>query len=334
MLDDRKASILGALVQAYIETALPVGSGRLASALALDVSSATVRNEMAQLEAAGYLAKPHTSAGRIPTEQGYRFFVDNLVEPIRLAPMDRQQVRSFFGNAHGEMEWILQETSKLLAAVTGSAGVVVAPHSDHEILRSVQVVDLGAGHALLVIVTANGSVEKHALQLAEDDRELEETLARATSHLSTHLCGHCLAALPQVPLTGRELIDKVLVQVRGALDDLAAIQETAYVGGASVMAEALDDPDRIRRVLDLLERQIVVVGLIRDLMDRGLSVAIGSETGVEPLVDCSLVVAPYNIGGEVAGSIGVLGSTRMNYPQVLATVGVVGRRLSDHLTEG
>ena len=334
MLDDRKASILGALVKAYIETAQPVGSGRLASVLAVDVSPATVRSEMAQLEVAGYLVKPHTSAGRVPTEKGYRFFVDNLVEPIRLAAIERQQVRSFFGNAHGEMECILQETSKLLAAMTGSAGLVVAPDSDHEILRSVQVVYLGAGHALLVIVTANGSVEKHALELAEDGIELEETLARVARHLSIHLCGHRLAALPQVPLTGQELIDKVLVQVGGALDDLAAIQETAYVGGASVMAEALEDPDRVRRVLDLLERQIVVVGLIRDLMDRGLSVAIGTETGVEPLAGCSLVVAPYNIGGEAAGSIGVLGSTRMDYPQVLATVGVVGRRLGDHLTEG
>lgn len=334
MLDDRKASILGALVEAYIETAQPVGSGRLSSAWSVDVSPATVRTEMAQLQEAGYLVKPHTSAGRVPTEKGYRFFVDNLVEPVRLAAIDRRQVRSFFGNAHGEMEWILQETSQLLAAMTGSAGVVVAPDSDHEILRSVQIVDLGAGHALLVVVTANGSVEKHALELADDDLDFEETLARVTSHLLDYLRGHRLAALPTVPLTGQELIDRVLVQVRGALDDLAAIQETAYVGGASVMAETLEDTDRVRRVLDLLERQIVVVGLIRDLMDRGLSVAIGSETGVEPLAGCSLVVAPYKIAGEAAGSIGVLGSTRMDYPQVLATVGVVGRWLGDHLTEG
>ena len=143
-----------------------------------------------------------------------------------------------------------------------------------------------------------------------------------------------MAALPPVPPTGQESVDEILTQVGQALRDLAVIQETAYVGGASLMAQTLVAPEQIRLVLDLLERQIAVVGLIRDLMERGLRVAIGSETGLDPLADCSLVVAPYEIGGEPAGSIGVLGSTRMDYPQVLATVAVVGRRLGARLTEG
>jgi len=143
-----------------------------------------------------------------------------------------------------------------------------------------------------------------------------------------------LAALPPVPSTGRESVDEILIQVGQALRDLAVIQETAYVGGASLMAQTLVAPEQIRRGLDLLERQIAVVGLIRDLMERGSRVAIGSETGLEPLADCSLVVAPYEISGEPAGSVGVLGSTRMDYPQVLATVAVVGRRLGARLTEG
>ena len=334
MLDNRKSSILEALVEVYIESAQPVGSGRLASVPAVDVSPATVRSELAYLEASGYLVQPHTSAGRIPTEKGYRFYVDNLTGPADLDSVELRQVHDFFGSTPGELERMLQETSNLLASMTGSAGVVVAPCSDHQIVRSVQLAYLGAGHALLVIVTGNGSVEKHALELADGCVDQEETLAGASAHLSAHLRGHRLAALPPVPPTGQESVDEILTQVGQALRDLAVIQETAYVGGASLMAQTLVAPEQIRLVLDLLERQIAVVGLIRDLMERGLRVAIGSETGLDPLADCSLVVAPYEIGGEPAGSIGVLGSTRMDYPQVLATVAVVGRRLGARLTEG
>tara|TARA_B000000460_G_scaffold114883_1_gene80623 strand:- start:660 stop:1664 length:1005 start_codon:yes stop_codon:yes gene_type:complete len=334
VLDNRKSSILEALVEVYIESAQPVGSGRLASVPAVDVSPATVRSELAYLEASGYLVQPHTSAGRIPTEKGYRFFVDNLTEPTDLDAVELRQVHDFFGSTPGELERILQETSNLLASMTGSAGVVVAPDNDHQIVRSVQLADLGAGHALLVIVTGNGSVEKHALELANGYVDQEETLSGASAHLSAHLRGHRLAALPPVPPTGQESVDEILTQVGQALRDRAMIQETAYVGGASLMAQTLVAPEQIRLVLDLLERQIAVVGLIRDLMERGLRVAIGSETGLDPLADCSLVVAPYEIGGEPAGSIGVLGSTRMDYPQVLATVAVVGRRLGARLTEG
>lgn len=334
MLDHRKSSILGALIEVYIESAQPVGSGRLANASTVDVSPATVRSELAYLEAEGYLVQPHTSAGRIPTEKGYRFFVDNLSGPVGLDPMELRQVQEFFGRTPGELELMLQETSNFLASMTGSAGLVVGPDSDHQIVRSVQLADLGAGNALLVIVTATGFVEKHTLELAEDFIDQEETLAGASAHMSVHLRGHPLAGLPPIPPTGQESVDEVLIRVDQVLRDLAVIQETAYVGGASLMAETLVVPERVRRVLDLLERQIAVVGLIRDLMDRGLRVAIGSETGLEPLVDCSLVVAPYEIGGEPAGSIGVLGSTRMDYPQVLATVTAVGRRLGARLTEG
>ena len=334
MLDDRKSSILGALVEVYIESAQPVGSGRLASVRAVNVSPATVRSELADLEASGYMVQPHTSAGRIPTEKGYRFHVDNLTEPVDLDAVELRQVQDFFGSTPGELERMLQETSNLLACMTGSAGVVVAPYSDHEIVRSAQLAYLGAGYALLVIVTANGSVGKRALELADGCVDQKETLAGASAHLSDHLRGHCLAALPPVPPTGQESVDEILTQVGQALRDRAMIQETAYAGRASLMAQTLVAPEQISRVLDLLERQIAVVGLIRDLMERGLRVAIGSETGLEPLVDCSLVVAPYEIGGEPAESIGVLGSTRMDYPQVLAAVAVVGRRLGARLTEG
>ena len=334
VLDERKAEILGAVVEAYIQTAQPVGSGLVSKAASIDVSSSTVRSEMAFLESEGYLDQPHTSAGRVPTEKAYRFFVDNLAAPVTLDRLESQQVKSFFDRSHGELEEMLQETSNLLAAVTGSAGVVLSPDSDHQIVRSVQVVDLTSEQALLVLVTASGTVEKHALSISDGIDFSEEILDKVNQHLSKHLRGFRLGSLPKVISSGDATVDELVNEVEEKLEAIVESQETAYVAGKASLAGLPTEPETVQRVLDVLERQIIVVGLIRDVINRGLSVAIGTETGVEHLAECSLVVAPYEIDGEQAGSIGILGSTRMNYPQALATVGIVGRRLGTRLTEG
>src|SRR5512139_448947 len=164
MLDERKAAILRAVVEEYIDTAEPVGSGHVARAPGVDVSSATVRNEMAGLEAEGYLRQPHTSAGRVPTEKGYRFFVDHLRRPTRLPGRSAEEVRDFFARAHGEAEQMLAETSRLLSNLTNLTGVVSAPTGPAEAtIRSVQVVTLGASAAVVVAVFSDGSVEKHTI---------------------------------------------------------------------------------------------------------------------------------------------------------------------------
>src|SRR5438874_3644266 len=152
MLDDRKAAVLRAVVREYIETAQPVGSAHVARTTDLGVSPATVRNEMATLEREGYLAQPHTSAGRVPTDLGYRFFVDQLTAPGALPAVQRQQVRDFFAAAHGELEKMLHDTSQLLSDVTRYAAVVVGPPHEGACLRSVQVVGLGPHVAMVVAV--------------------------------------------------------------------------------------------------------------------------------------------------------------------------------------
>tara|TARA_B100000700_G_scaffold242164_1_gene269683 strand:+ start:9856 stop:10860 length:1005 start_codon:yes stop_codon:yes gene_type:complete len=334
-LEDRKAAILSAVVEEYIQTAQPVGSARVAAVDEVGVSSATVRNELVALEEQGYLAQPHTSAGRVPTEKGYRFFVDHLDGPRSLDAADRDQVRAFFRRSHREMEQMLADTSSLLADLTGSAAVVLAPDRDHQEVRSVQVVGLTGELALLVLVMANGTVEKHTLDLVGPAADpTDATLAVAAAHLSGVLIGQSLATTVDTPVTGDEGVDEVLATVSRVLAARQVATGRAWVGGTAQVAAAFGEVERVRQVLDVLERQFIVVSLIRDVIDRGLSVAIGSETGVEPLADCSLVVAPYEIDGEAAGSIGVLGPTRMDYSQALATVAVVGRRLGDHLTEG
>jgi heat-inducible transcriptional repressor len=334
MLDDRKAAILQAVVQEYIETAQPVGSNRVARQHGLNVSPATVRNEMSVLERDGYLAQPHTSAGRIPTDKGYRFFVDQLTDVGALPSVKRQQVKAFFAHAHGELEQMLLDTSRLLSSLTDCAAVVVGPqHEGSAVVRSVHLVDLGGRAAVAVVVFNNGSVEKHTIELEADDGS--ELVVAAGAHLNAHLVDRTLASADLIPASGDKKLDRLTQAVVAAITAVESSEgEHVFVGGASRMAAAFDAVDTVRSVLSTLEQQYVIVTLLREVLDGSLTVSIGAELGLEPLAECALVVAPYAIEGETAGTIGVLGPTRMNYPDAMAAVAVVSRRLGSRLSEG
>lgn len=333
MLDERKASILRAVVQEYIETAQPVGSGRVSDAPGVDVSSATVRNEMALLESEGYLAQPHTSAGRIPTEKGYRYFVDTIGAPGALRGEQARQVREFFARAHGELEQMLESTSRLLSGLTAWTGVVVPPSAADVAIRSVQVISLAPSTVLAVSVLADATVEKHTIDLP---REIgEDRVNAASAHVAGQLNGSMRGTVPAAVLaTGDADTDEVVAAVLDVLrrTSPADTADEVFVGGASRVASAFDAVETVQQVLSVLEEQLVVVTLLRDVVDRGLQVAIGTETGMEPLADAALVVASYTVDGERAGSIGVLGPARMNYPEAMAAVASVSRRLGEHLT--
>ena len=331
MLDERKSNILRVVVEEYIETAQPVGSAHVARTAALSVSSATVRNDMAALEQEGYLHQPHTSAGRVPTDKGYRWFVDHLDAAGRALTVDADQVLTFFERAHGELEEMLSATSRLLSDLTHHAAVVVGPPHSEATVRSVQLVGLAPRVALLVVVLSNGVIEKHTVELTDDTDD--DALALATTRLGELLVGTVLSAASSLEPDGPVAADPI---VGLALDVVAAGDEQdagVFTAGASGLARSFDAVAQVSEVLRILEEQYVVVTLMRDVLDRGLSVAIGAETGVESLADCSLVVSPYEIDGETLGTIGVLGPTRMDYSQALATVGIVSRGLGDRLSE-
>jgi heat-inducible transcriptional repressor len=320
------------VVREYIETAQPVGSGHVADAPGVTVSSATVRNEMAALEQEGYLRQPHTSAGRVPTDKGYRFFVDHLTQPGTLDAGGRQQVLDFFTTTHGALEQMLRDTSRLLSGLTDYAAVVTGPSGEAAVVRSVQLVALSAHAVMVVAVLSNGAVENEQLDLP--DGATDAVVAGASARLASHLVGRGLAAASSPPPSGDASVDQLCELTCHALVARASSDEgQVFVRGASRMAASFDAVDVVRNVLLTLEQQYVVVGLLRDVLDRGLSVAIGGEHGVEPLAACSVVVAPYVIDGQTTGTIGVLGPTRMNYPHALAAVEVVSERLSQRLSE-
>ena len=335
MLAGRKAAILRAVVQQYIETAQPVGSGRIAEDPGVDVSSATVRNEMATLETEGYLVQPHTSAGRVPTEKGYRYFVDAIGSPGSLRGEHARQVSDFFRVAHGEIEGMLEATSRLLSGITDWTGVVVGPGAAEVPVRSIHLVMLNDRNLLAVVVLDDASVEKYAIEFDDDLSEAEVNAASA--HVAAALDGVSRSVVPQtLAPTGVPGVDRIAERVVQAMVPTSDVDVTGdvFVGGASRVASAFDAVETVQRVLHVLEQQLVVVTLLRDVVDRGLQVAIGTETGMEPLADAALVVAPYTVNGERAGSIGVLGPARMNYREALAAVADVSQRLEQRLTEG
>jgi len=338
-LDDRKATILRAIVEEHITTAQPVGSQTIARSRNLGVSSATVRNDMIVLEREGYLVQPHTSAGRVPTDLGYRFFVDNFDRQPGLAPAQRRVVSDFFTlfqSAHQVLEELLNETSQLLARVSTHTAVVVGPHIEAATVRSVQLVTLQPSLVLALAVLSNGRVEKSILHVSVDTDDT--TVATAGALLDTQLAGARWNHLPDLRPVAGPAADSLAREARDALAARAEQEsfEPLYVGGASRLAaehEAFPTTDSAARLLELLERQVEVVSLVHDLLDQGTTtVRIGSENSIDELRDCSIVVAPYKVDGEVAGTVGVLGPTRMDYRQALAAVEAISQQLGDVLS--
>jgi heat-inducible transcriptional repressor len=333
-LNARRAAILEAVVTEYIGTAEPVGSSHVANSPGVRVSSATVRSEMVALEREGYLVQPHTSAGRIPTDKGYRFFVDHLAGPGVLGPSQRRQVSQFFEQVHGEMETVLERASGLLSELTSYAAVVVGPSHDTASIRSVQLVGLSPLHALLVVVLSDGAVEKRTIDLPVEASE--DALASAGALLASHMIGRTLAQPWAIPSSGSADVDQLVTAAHMAFDSLEGAMESdqVFVGGPARLAESFDAVETVRSVLAILEQQLVVVSLLRDVLDRGLSVAIGAEHGFEPLSSCAVVVAPVSIDGQDLGAVGLLGPTRMDYARAMAAAHVVGERLGQRISGG
>lgn len=338
-LDDRKSAILRAVVQQYIETAQPVGSNTIARRDDVSVSSATVRNEMHDLENEGYLVQPHTSAGRIPTEKGYRFFVDAIGGTEPLNPQDVAQVSDFFAAAHGELEQLLGKTSHLLSTITDSAAVVTGTEVKAATLRSVQLVDLNASVHMVVAVTSAGSVLKYTFEVPDratdsanpDTGGVEDSQDLLASAVLGRSLSEIGSAVVPAGVRGSELATLALVAL---VDGLQAERDLLYVDGTSRIANIFEARETVESVLTVLEKQFVVVSLLKEIVDSGMTVAIGSETGVAPLAECSVVVAPYMSDSGATGAIAVLGPTRMDYARTVSAVAAVSQRLSHLLTEG
>jgi heat-inducible transcriptional repressor len=338
-LDDRKAAILHAIVAQHVRSGEPVGSKTLVARFRLGVSAATVRNEMMWLEDAGYLYQPHTSAGRVPTDAGYRHFVDASPE-AELPGLERQRIRRFFGEPRWELEEGLQRTASLLSMVTQHAAVVCAAALDQNVVRHVELVRLSGAKAMVLLVTDTGRVANHVVLVPEalDDVQLEqagEMLNRIVGGVALENTPELIAsAVDRFPL---ELRDAVATVARALREELAerATERVFLEGTSNIVDETkFSDLETVRQVIGVLEhRRVVLEILAHALASDRVSVTIGTENIMEEMRSCSVITAPYGADGNIVGSLAVVGPTRMDYRRTRAAVNEVARALGGMLHE-
>lgn len=339
-LDDRKALILRAIVSHYVSTGEPVGSKTLVDRYRLRVSPATVRNDMGALEDRGYIYQPHTSAGRIPTDTGYRFFVDSSPADTRLAAEQTQQIRHFFGQPRYEFEESLRQTAALLSRLTDHAAVVFAPVLDHSLVRHVELVRLSTERAMFVLVTDTGRVENHVLpipaEISDDDlQQASDMLNRLV--MDTNVDAAAATITENVQHFPPDLRDAVVAVAGAIASDLETREhERVFLEGTSNIVDEhkFADLETVRQVIGALEHRRLVLEVMADaLSETDLSVRIGSENTIEEMQACAVITAPYGFEGNILGTLGVVGPTRMDYRKTIAAVYEVSSNLGRMLTE-
>jgi heat-inducible transcriptional repressor len=335
-LDERKQQILRAVVTEYVANGEPVGSKRVVEVARLEVSAATVRNEMAALEELGFITQPHTSAGRIPTDKGYRRFVDDLRANPSLDGPRRELVAELLGSAH-DVEDLLTRTSSVLSQLTRLASLVIAPAAETARLKLIELVGLAPGSALLLLVADTGRVEKRSVELPAATQEAD--LDRVRSVLGEQLRGLRLGEVHHAVAAIADDAPAELREVLRAVADVTATDLTedtvhhVFVGGqASLAGDEAFEREHLSRVLQLIEERATLARLLADATaDDEPTVRIGEENQVADLRATSLVAQRYQL--VTAGSLGVLGPTRMDYASVLATVRAVADQLQETLTD-
>lgn len=325
-LDDRKERILRQIVEGYVRSGEPVGSRSVADDRDLGVSAATVRNEMGILEREGYITHPHTSAGRIPTDKGYRYYVDQL-SAVGPSEQLRGEIRSFLEGTLSALDDMLRRSSELLAELTEYASVTTAPPAAEARLSRVQLIPVGGPRLLLVLVGDVPWHEEHLVHLPSGGEPTEGVLGHATEVANRAVAGKPLAeaadALDDVP--GDEEQRTILRATAEAIRVVALRARRVYTGGTSRVVVWEPGPEA-QRVLELLEGS-EVESLLLEPAPEEVAVRIGRELGISDLDDLSLIATGYRFGRR-SGALGVLGPTRMDYPSVIATVGEVARSLS------
>jgi heat-inducible transcriptional repressor len=349
MLDDRKLEVLRAIVTDYVSSQEPVGSKALVERHNLGVSPATVRNDMAVLEEEGYITQPHTSAGRIPTDKGYRLFVDRLGSVKPLSPAERRAIHTFLSGAM-DLDDVLSRTVRLLAQVTQQVAMVQYPTLSRATVRHVELVSLSTQRVMLVMISSTGRVEQRVVEVPEVDEEELTTLrallnglvdgqstgdavrtlsiARADADHGDGQAGPTVQAINDSPLA--RLCTATLLEMLG--NDRSS---RVVVGGVQNLTRFSDEFETVKPVLEALEEQVVLLKLLGEVSDPDvITVRIGQENPYEKLQATSVVSTGYGSDLDSWATLGIVGPTRMDYPSTMASVRAVARYVGRFLTQG
>ncbi|MFF2845801.1 heat-inducible transcriptional repressor HrcA [Streptomyces sp. NPDC058001] len=337
MLSERRLEVLRAIVQDYVGTEEPVGSKALTERHSLGVSPATVRNDMAALEDEGYIAQPHTSAGRIPTDKGYRLFVDKLAGVKPMTAPERRAIQNFLDGAV-DLDDVVGRTVRLLAQLTRQVAVVQYPSLTRSTVRHVELLSLAPARVMLVLITDTGRVEQRMVDCPAPFGEA--SLADLRARLNSRVAGRRFTDVPQLV---QDLPDAFEAEDRGIVSTVLSTlletlveetEERLMIGGtANLTRFGHDFPLVIRPVLEALEEQVVLLKLLGGAEDSGMTVRIGHENAHEGLNSTSVVSVGYGSGGEAVAKLGVVGPTRMDYPGTMGAVRAVARYVGQILAE-
>ena len=330
MLSERQKLILSAIVDDYIRSAEPVGSRTISKRGDVGFSPATIRNEMSDLEELGYLEQPHTSAGRIPSHKGYRYYVDHLVKKANLSAQELQVIKTFFAEKLQEMEQVLHHTATILSQLTNYTSIVLGPELMNTTLKHLQIVPLNESSAVAIVVTNTGHVEDKVVKIPEgvSAAEIEKVVAILNAklagvpllHFKSKLYSEIASEMSKYVSQYEELIGMIEYVLQDNQED------RVYVSGTTNMLSLPEfkDVDKLKGILQLLDETHTLVKLVSSPTE-GIQVRIGTENSVEAINSCSLITASYSVDGKPLGTIGILGPTRMEYGKVIS--------LLDHLSK-
>jgi heat-inducible transcriptional repressor len=332
-LSDRARGLLKALIETHISDGQPVGSRTLAKTAGLDLSPATIRNVMSDLEDLGLIASPHTSAGRVPTTAGYRLFVDSMLQMKPLTRSLVEQFRSELESAH-QSQTLTESASTLLSGITQMAGVVTLPRREVAVLEQIEFVRLGKKRVLAVLVMAHGEVQNRVLLL---DRDYERSeLQQVANFLNEHYVGmdfiearqSLVNELRKLRVDLNSLMESV-IELGGQALDINEPHDYVLVGQTLLMDyDELSDVDKLRQLFDIFNTKNDILHILdRCAGAEGVQIFIGHESGNKVLDQCSVVSAPYSADGRVVGVLGVIGPTRMAYDRVVPIVDVTAKLL-------
>jgi len=336
-VEDRKLEVLRAIVEDFIATNEPVGSKALADRHNLGVSPATIRNDMAALEEEGLIAQPHTSAGRVPTDAGYRLFVDRLTLVKPLSPAERRAIQAFLDEAV-DLDDVLHRAVRTLAQLTRNVAVVQYPSLSRSRVRHVEIVALNPARLMVVLITDTGRVEQRVVELPGPVPDYLVAELRSTLNIRLH--DRLLAETPEIV---SELPATVVPELRGLVSTLIAVllealvekhSERVVLGGTANLTEHMLDFPAIRPVLEALEEQVVLLRLLdSSVSSTQIVVSIGNENEHAGLISTSVVASGYRARGAALGAVGVLGPRRMDYATTMARVAAVARYVGELLAE-
>ena len=336
-IDDRKMRILQAIIDDYILTGIPVGSRTISKKYDMGLSSATIRNEMSDLEELGFLDQPHVSAGRVPSAKAYRLYVDTLLEAGKIPNTADDTVRNHFAGRVRQMEDVIDHAAQVISSLTHYTAVVLSPKGSQPRIQTVQLVPVSAETALVVIITDQGMVRDSVIRIG--GQMDSDTLYAISRTLTNELRGSTLAeACKQMPLIADRISgnDRILEELYGFLNEGQNTPNRGHmaVGGTSNMLAypEYNDVDKARNFLSLMETRDKLADIIRGSSGMSFTVRIGPETGVPEMADCSIVTAAYSTRGGQQGTIGVIGPTRMQYSKVLSILNIIGHQLTDMFT--